>query len=277
MYLINTVRLGLQHKLCLGVPFQTLVKVFTETGFGVPNRKFGQSNADDLSTTHHFFSVLDCVNGFHSIKLSTMPPTHSFNTSKNISYFFLSDNVLEMSSFSFLSDAFPNYTGHRADRTELFENFTAAPKTTNEDNDLLMKDVDQRTPKTSTPEAFDASSDYFKILASKWEPTPPSPKKPSSSHQGCMSVAEHLDQCSDCRARLEQIFRRLLDKPIVPIVPIAPVATVPTVPTVLTPPTHSVQSTQSVYLEITLLVLLGIFIVFVLDAFVRLGKYFKTR
>lgn len=190
-----------------------------------------------------------------------------------------------MSSFSFLSDAFPNYAVTK-DGKELFEDFSApkaihTPKSASfEDNDLLMKDLDHHNNKRSTPtasvktvpEAFDASSDYFKILASKWEPQKVDTTAAvvqQSNQTGCMDVAEHIDKCSDCRARLEQIFRRLLERPIALPVAAAPVVT-PTLAVVEKP-------ALPVYVEITLLILLGIFIVFVLDAFVRLGKYFKAR
>jgi hypothetical protein len=198
-----------------------------------------------------------------------------------------------MSSFSFLSDAFPNYSATDSGKG-LFEDFTSpqvpqgpqGPQVPTqqkkvtpppEDHDLLMKDLDHRVIQSNTtnkvPEAFDASSDYFKILASKWEPAPKEqnvpngPNGPNRTKEhsiGCMNVAEHIDKCTECRVRLEQIFRKLFAAPLKP-------------PTQVIVEPQPPKRDTPVYLEMALLLLLGIFIVFVLDAFVRLGKYFKTR
>lgn len=183
-----------------------------------------------------------------------------------------------MSSFSFLTDAFPNYqTPVGAAATSLYEDFEPTKKNVPAtvdpaDNDLLMMPEKKKSTNT-IPEAFDASSDYYKILASKWEPAKSEEEvqlqlQQQHSSGGCMNVAQHLDQCSDCRARLEQIFRKLLSKPL---------AVVPPRQDEMVIVKSSSSSSSSWLLEITLLLLLGVFIVFVLDAFVRLGKYFKSR
>lgn len=182
-------------------------------------------------------------------------------------------------SFSFLTDAFPNYKAEQPSATHanLHENFGTISSVTkkSDDSDLRVENfTDYNLPvkkHANVPEAFDASgvsSDYFKILAADWDsaeaqPTkPPTQLKDATKKTGCMDVANHIDSCSECRIRLESIFRNLLAKPLAPGA--AAVVTAP-------------KNDSKPYLEITLLILLGIFIVFVLDAFVRLGRYFTRK
>jgi hypothetical protein len=183
-------------------------------------------------------------------------------------------------SFSFLSDAYPDYKAEAPTaRNGLYEDFGVAPKQHQirkqpmNDNDLLLQENFSGgavTNQNTKPDAFDSNSDYFKILSADWESAKPTPKEAplslaSPATTGCMDVATHLDKCETCRVRLETIFRKLLAKPIAP-----------PAPTAIPQSTNWLASLNSGgYLEIVLLLLLGIFIVFVLDAFVRLGRYLK--
>lgn len=130
------------------------------------------------------------------------------------------------------------------------------------------------------PKAFDADDDYFKLLSDEWledttryQAQARSPFQPkdyaeeeqqsssSSSHphkKGCMDVAKHLDQCEECRTRLENIFRKLLHR-------------------AGETKRAVVQATSSKLggslIDVLLLVGIGVFVIFVLDAFVKLGRY----
>lgn len=174
--------------------------------------------------------------------------------------------------FCFLSDAFPEYDTKQDEKKHqgLFEDFTgnaiaSAQKASNDDSDLLAeKFTDYNLPMTPTkdvPQPFDqTSADYFKILNSNWDspneadhlaPRPAAPPQASSASTECLNVAKHLDNCSACRTRLEHIFRKMYaNKPVT-------------------------SNAAPWYLDLALLLLIGIFIVFVLDAFVRLGRYLR--
>ena len=178
-------------------------------------------------------------------------------------------------SFSFLSDAFPDYNEPNPSASiTLREDFNVpistptAVKSNSQDTDLLAENfTDYNLPikKTKdTPQPFDHTSDYFKLVTADWDAKEQekhvSPAKPQTG-TGCMQVADHLDQCADCRMRLEQIFRKLLGKPL-------------QIPIVETSKQQHLGKTSG-SLDLILLLLMGIFIVFVLDAIVKLTKYFK--
>lgn len=82
------------------------------------------------------------------------------------------------------------------------------------------------------PKPYDSDDDYFKILSSDWERDvaryqatardPFLPKDYSEEgqidgkgrdHSDCVNVAHHLDDCKTCRHRLEDIFRKVFEKP----------------------------------------------------------------
>lgn len=173
-------------------------------------------------------------------------------------------------AFCFLSDAFPTYNNSQdtSVKSTLYEDFTVSPVSpvspSAEDSDLLAeKFTDYNLPLVSskdTPQPFDHSSeDYLKIISSNWEDKThlAQPKKDTDNNNECLSIAKHLDQCSNCRLRLENIFRKLYQKD--------------------EKKTSTLNSAPWApwYLDIVLLLLIGIFIVFVLDAFVRLGRYLR--
>lgn len=166
-------------------------------------------------------------------------------------------------AFCFLSDAFPTYDNSQdSPTTSLYEDFSSVapgePARSGEDSDLLAeKFTDYNlplTPSKDTPQPFDhTSADYLKIIKADWDDTHlVKPQKTTKHHDDCLNVAKHLDECSTCRSRLENIFRKLYQKPETPV-----------------------NSPAPWYIDIVLLLLIGIFIVFVLDAFVRLGRYLR--
>lgn len=187
-------------------------------------------------------------------------------------------------SFSFLSDAFPEYKASGASvATALYEDFgsfsSPVAKKQQEDSDLLVENFsDYNLPIKDTrgvPKAFDASDDYFRLInavnggsdnpmvgvqqvreqaPSAGIPSAGIPSAGDSKEIGCMDVAAHLDHCEECKQRLEVIFRRLVSTQ---------------------EPPQKKQENNSVTTDLILLIVLGIFIVFVLDIFVRLGKYLK--
>lgn len=83
------------------------------------------------------------------------------------------------------------------------------------------------------PKPYDSDDDYFKILSSDWErdvaryqanardpflPKDYSEESPRSegkanANAGCVDVAHHLDDCKACRHRLEDIFRKVFERP----------------------------------------------------------------
>lgn len=216
-------------------------------------------------------------------------------------------------SYSFLSDAFPSWkefgaSGAAASCSGLYETFEGAqdlqmPKPpanppsmkqrsrdshhvdVETDTDLLSESfTDYNLPTKPTPgqpQPFDStmfSDDYYKLLANDWKTDvasyqaqargPFGPKDYSEEPQltaattseGCMSVAKHLDHCKDCRKRLEDIFSRLLGggsaskKRMVS-------------------PSGSIFDSMK---DVLILLAIGLFVIFVLDGFVRLGRYLKT-
>lgn len=183
--------------------------------------------------------------------------------------------ILRM-SFSFLSDAFPDYRDSSGTpvATALYEDFgsfspqasaTIPKKAVSDDSDLLAENfTGYNLPYKDAkgyPRAFDASDDYFRLVHEVNKSSDPlfeEPVKPvDESHQNaetqCMDVAKHIDSCQECRIRLETIFRKLLKKP----------------------PVEDKKEKRQTSSDMLMLLIFGIFIVFVLDIFVRLGQYFK--
>ena len=212
-------------------------------------------------------------------------------------------------SYSFLSDVFPTWKGGDA-RTgngslrdlasgiDLYENFDVAPTSQLEmpkpqstslsgvlppqDKGLLSESFNDYTLPLETqtggpgPQPFDTDGDYFKILSEDWEKdtaryqaqarSPFQPKDyaeegPNDDHgaqpahgEGCMGVAKHLDGCEECRSRLEHIFRKILHK------------------TGDVKKRMASSNLSSNLIDVMLLVGIGVFVIFVLDAFVKLGR-----
>jgi len=210
-------------------------------------------------------------------------------------------------SYSFLSDVFPTWKGGEAQPLrdmasgiDLYENFDAAPAAAfpqpmstslagvvgppDQDKGLLAESfTDYNLPlETQTggpgPNPFDSEDDYFKILSEDWlkdtrryqaqarlpfqpkdyaeEDPGDHPEGHPEGHQaGCMNVAKHLDGCEECRTKLERIFTKLLHKG----------------KEVKRKMMSSNLTTSLV--DVMLLVGIGVFVIFVLDAFVKLGRY----
>ena len=177
-------------------------------------------------------------------------------------------------SYSFLTDVFPSWS-HAAGGIDLHESFEAPPpppKKPAADEDLMepfgFPLENQRGP---GPKAYDHDDgDYFKLLSEDWikdtsryqaqARSPFQPKQyaeedpgPVPNNKGCNSVAKHLDDCAECRIKLEHIFRKLL------------LSKTPT-----TPPPSPPQTSMT---DMMLLVGIGIFIIFLMDALIKLGKY----
>ena len=204
-------------------------------------------------------------------------------------------------SYSFLEDVFPAWKeqGKKdiAAGVDLYEDFDASstnpmPQPSSEGvhgilappKDLLNESfTDYNLPleKTSSgPQPFDGiEDDYFQLLSENWTKTTgdyqaaaripfsnvggnnnyveesPIDRSATTATESCMDVAKHLDYCKDCKSRLEHIFKKLMDTSTASSTHVAASATTTT--------------TQ----DIILLVAIGVFIIFVLDAFVRLGRY----
>ena len=181
--------------------------------------------------------------------------------------------------YSFISDAFPTWKDKEENQTKLYENFSS-PDPTEIQKDMDLKvDYPLQTQKGSGPHPFDSSSDYMKILSGNWENTmnqyQSSARAPFQMEEfaptlaskttnfleeeqlgsmkekrlNCLRVADHLEQCNECKQRIEQIFQKVLARPV-PVI-------------------------QPNMLSLLLLLLLGILIIFVLDGFVKLGRYFR--
>jgi hypothetical protein len=215
-------------------------------------------------------------------------------------------------AYSFLADVFPTWKGgdaqplrDMASGIDLYENFDAAPSKPEmpkpmstslagivgppeEDKGLLAESfTDYNLPlETQTggpgPRPFDTDDDYFKILSEdwlkdtrKWQAQARSPFQPkdyaeedqreAAAHQddhtkGCMNVAKHLDGCEECRTRLEHIFTKLLSKG----------------KEVKHNANALSSSLSSSLMDVILLVGIGVFVIFVLDAFVKLGRYLTS-
>ncbi len=206
-------------------------------------------------------------------------------------------------SYSFLSDAYPNWKEEKrvADSSSLYENFEASteikmpqppknhptPKQQASgvsDNDLLTESfTDYNLPLETTnrgPQPFDTTSDYFKILSNDWNKdvsryqanarVPFGPKIYPETNGGeeeqlgqsspdCMRIAHHIDQCKMCRNRLQDIFQKLFSDKEQPKRQQQPQ-----------------QNTFSTLADILLLVGIGLFVIFVLDGFVKLGRYIRS-
>ena len=149
-----------------------------------------------------------------------------------------------------------------------------AERRTQGDADLLVENFsDYNLPIKETkgmPRAFDASDDYFRLVnavngesETKMVGVPqvieqePSVNPAASKNIGCMDVASHLDHCDECRKRLETIFRNIVSHDKQKIAQ------------------PEQRNPSNVTTDLVLLIVLGIFIVFVLDIFVRLGKFLK--
>lgn len=215
-------------------------------------------------------------------------------------------------SYSFLSDVFPTWKGGNAETTgngslrdlaagiDIYENFETAPSTPQmpkphsttmhggttvapPDQDLLTESFSDYTLPLETnkgpgPKPFDAEDDYFKLLSEDWyqdtaryqaqarspfQPKDYAEEGPGGGHAAnadhdCMNVAKHLDRCEECRTRLERIFSKLLGK--------------------VKKTKQAVVSTglAGSLVDIMLLVGIGVFVIFVLDAFVKLGRYLTS-
>lgn len=217
-------------------------------------------------------------------------------------------------SYSFLTDVFPTWKdggGSLSDLTsglDLYENFEAAaaaavtppkmPKPVHPTNSSSIIEPDKGLMKESFadgfpletqrgpgPKPFDETDDYFKLLSEDWyqdtaryqaqarspfEPKGLAPAFESKEYaeeeqplataeakRGCMNVAQHLDGCKECRSRLEHIFRKITGGAAQQV-------------------KSGLQKGGSSLLDIMMLVGIGIFVIFVLDAFVRLGRYLTS-
>lgn len=211
-------------------------------------------------------------------------------------------------SYSFLSDAFPSWQSATKDQKgegTLFENFEAdaavavaaakpqIPKnhptprqqasSVHPDKDLLTEsftdyNLPLETNRGPGPQPFDSTSDYFKLLSNDWNKDmakyqatarlPFGPKDYSGEEAqhaggGCMNIAKHIDQCADCRKRLEGIFRKLFMPPATPT-------------TTTTANKKQNADLFSNLADVLLLVGIGLFVIFILDGFVKLGRYFRS-
>jgi hypothetical protein len=213
-------------------------------------------------------------------------------------------------SYSFLTDVFPKWNHNNqgdvagtigntslrdmAAGIDIYENFESTPaiqmpkpQSTSlagvvtvavapEDGDLLKESfTDYNLPLETKggpgPQPFDSEDDYFKILSEDWhrdtaryqaqarspfqskdyaEETQIGANRAGSN--ACMGVAKHLDGCKECKTRLEHIFRKLLGSGKTK--------------------NRSDQTTNQL-LNVLLMVGIGVFVIFVLDAFVKLGRY----
>lgn len=207
-------------------------------------------------------------------------------------------------SYSFLSDVFPNWKDPSLESAtmnkgagSLYENFEVGeikmpqppknyptPKQQAEKDLLTESFTDYNLPLETNrgpgPQPFDSTSDYFKILTNDWNKTvskyqadariPFGPKDYSAEEEqlghsqnntdSCINIAKHIDQCVGCRKRLEDIFRKLFAD------------------TTTTPSTIKSQKDDlfSRLADVLLLVGIGLFVIFVLDGFVKLGRYFRS-
>lgn len=217
-------------------------------------------------------------------------------------------------SYSFLTDVFPTWKNGGVDANplrdmasgiDLYENFDSAPSSTNiempkphssslagvvgppsSDKGLLAESFTNYNLPLETqtggpgPRPFDTDDDYFKILSEdwlkdtrNWQAQARSPFQPKDyaeedqreaaaatikGGQGCMNVAKHLDGCEECRTRLEHIFFKLLKKGK------------ETKKKVLS------SNLTSSLVDVMLLVGIGIIVIFVLDGFVKLGRYLTS-
>jgi hypothetical protein len=187
-----------------------------------------------------------------------------------------------MSSFAFLSDIFPDFKGQSCGPTTLFEDFKMPPPkpkhvttpTIEEDEDLMVREnfgtqiSDEQRSRKPEPMPFD--SEYYRLLTADWESESPAPAPSSATATAtatlkCGAVADHLAKCSECKAKLEMIYRKILGVPLSQPGPTVKMEKFET----------SSSPSSSPLIDIALLLLLGIVILFVLDCVARLGKYFS--
>jgi hypothetical protein len=213
--------------------------------------------------------------------------------------FFLNCVFKKEMSYSFLSDAFPTWKEKSAldvaSAVDLYENFDATaspprtpPATSHKDK---ATDMDLRTDhpldtnRGPGPQPFDSTSDYFKILSNNWEKVTNKYQSQArapfgmeefagtnsstdfleeeqlghESQKGCMSVAKHIDDCASCRNRLEQIFRKLLSPS--------------SAATNVQPKQKNILSDMG---DLLILVGIGLFVIFILHGFVKLGRFLRS-
>jgi len=212
-------------------------------------------------------------------------------------------------SYSFISDVYPKWKDNNKTTClesmtagiDLYENFETSnelpkmpqPQSTsmsgvvpppNDVKGLLTEsftdyNLPLKTNNGSGPQPFDTDGDYFKLLSEDWyedtaryQANARSPFQPkdyaeedqvtnssTSSNSECIGVAQHLDGCKECRTRLEHIFRKLLGK-------------------AKETKKKIVSSSLSANLiDVMLLVGIGIFVIFLLDGFVKLGRFLKSN
>jgi hypothetical protein len=202
-------------------------------------------------------------------------------------------------AYSFLSDAFPSWKEKAPSSTGLYEDFESknVEKTlsTTQKKDLdLRVDYPLQTNRGSGPQPFDMATDYYKLITGNWEKDmaqhAANARAPfemehfsnngASSGGGataltseyqeeeqltrdtsdCMGAAKHIDQCSACKQRIEQVFRNMFTREINQ----AKAGEIPK------------KSFWGDAAELLLLVVVGLFVIFVLDGFVRLGRYLRV-
>jgi len=216
-------------------------------------------------------------------------------------FFFLIRVFKKEMSYSFLSDAFPTWKEKTAldvaSAVDLYENFEsssdakpqplASPsgRSANKASDMdLRTDHPLDTNRGPGPQPFDSTSDYFKILSSNWEKDTNRYQSQArapfgmeefagtnassdyleeeqlggEANKGCMSVAKHIDECASCRNRLEQIFHKLFARQNAP------------------PPRPKQKNLLSDMGDLLILVGIGLFIIFILHGFVKLGRFLRS-
>lgn len=192
-------------------------------------------------------------------------------------------------SYSFLTDVYPSWKDekHMDLATTLHENFNdikPSRKEVRADRDL-KNEAPLDTNRGPGPQPFDSTSEYMKIISGDWNkdmdkyqaqarephiegfasangPEYLEEDQLSNSHigDGCMNVAKHIDECKECRTRLEVIFRKYL------VGSVNPEESKKTV---------EKRTMLNDMTDMILLVCIGLFIIFILDGFVRLGKYLR--
>ncbi len=136
---------------------------------------------------------------------------------------------------------------------------TAMPKKSVNPDDNILKD--RSLTKVSTPLDKDMGNYYMNKKDELQEPTGSHNQRQENFESGgalcsmlsCDKFLEHFLDCTDCKKRVNQILDINPNKSLV----------------------ENFRNLDDNYLDIFILVLTGIFVIFILDCFVRLGKNFR--